>query len=268
MFVRPGCLYGSTVRRWMFQKSIPRMFVRVGRGSPPPKRPTRTNISRPPFFGGGATPGARSGGGAHFLVFPAENGDGKAYPYKPFFRQWTRTNIWSPDPKRPTRTNICRVSPSKHFAVQTSAAGKCCPLLAAAGAPPDVWTANVCTGLIRAEEGRCWDRAMFVRVVPTDPYKLFLFWRSSRPVQTSGPIPRGKHLAEKHTRTNIQVQTFFGTENVCTGLPLGGAVDPYKHPPGNGPESLTRTNISGPKSGPERSECLYGSTTRMFVRVM
>jgi hypothetical protein len=116
MFVRPGCLYGSTVRRWMFQKSILRMFVRVGRGSPPPKRPTRTNISRPPFFGGGATPGARSGGGAHFLIFPAENGHGKAYPYKPFSRQWTRTNICSPG--RPVQTfagsHRPNISPSKH----------------------------------------------------------------------------------------------------------------------------------------------------------
>ena len=80
---RAGCLYGPDVctgppcgTEWMFGKSILRMFVRVGRASPPPKRPTRPNISRPPFFGGGATPGARSGGGAHFLSFPAENRDG------------------------------------------------------------------------------------------------------------------------------------------------------------------------------------------------
>ena len=121
------------------------------------------------------------------------------------FRHWSRTNICSPG--RPVQTFAESRGPNIS-AVQTSAAGKCFPLLAAARAPPDVWTANVCTGLPLAEEGRCRDREMFVRVGCTrpvqtsahksgapDPYKhpdKFRgpnIWPKSLPVQTSRSKP-------------------------------------------------------------------------------
>ena len=105
-----------------------------------------------------------------FPKFPSRKQGRKGLPVQTFFRHWRRTNISF---IRPTRTNICRVSWAKHFAGQTFFRGGGGPLLAAARAPPDVCTSNVCTGLPLAEEGRCWDREMFVRVGCTRPVQTF-----------------------------------------------------------------------------------------------
>ena len=163
-----------------------------------------------------------------------KTGTEKAYPYKHFFRHRRRTNIYRRPVLRPTRTNICRVSWAKHFAGQTFFRGGGGPLLAAARAPPDVCTSNVCTGLPLAEEGRCWDREMFVRVGCT------------RPVQTF----RGPNIAP----------------------PPRGA-DPYKHSTYKHPEERARRRGAGPllpekMFGPRNvwptrlCKCLYGSASK------
>ena len=147
-----------------------------------------------------------------------KTGTEKAYPYKHFFRHRRCTNIYRRPVLRPTRTNICRVSWAKHFAGQTFFRGGGGPLLAAARAPPDVCTSNVCTGLPLAEEGRCWDREMFVRVGCTRPVQTFAH-------QLGAPDPY-KHSDE------------FRGPNICPkSLPV---------------QTSRPKRVSGPK------KCLYG----------
>ena len=151
-----------------------------------------------------------------------KTGTEKAYPYKHFFRHRRRTNIYRRPVLRPTRTNICRVSWAKHFAGQTFFRGGGGPLLAAARAPPDVCTSNVCTGLPLAEEGRCWDREMFVRVGCTRPVQTFAH-------KLGAPDPY-KHSDE------------FRGPNICPkSLPV---------------QTSRPKRVSGPK------KCLYGSALR------
>ena len=173
--------------------------------------------SAPPFFGGGAKSGAASGGGAHFRKSQAENRDGKGLPVQTFL---STPETYKHFFIRPTRTNICRVSWAKHFAGQTFFRGGGGPLLAAARAPPDVCTSNVCTGLPLAEEGAMFNREMFVRVGCTRPVQTFAHKLGAPDPYKHSDEFRGPNICPK----SLPVQTswskrFLGPKNVCTGLP-------------------------------------------------